>query len=117
MTLADRWRERRMRQRTLERVAILQTMTDGRRWYGYDLSRAVNIRAGRMYPALTQLYTWGYVSDGWEPTADIEELRPPRRWYRITSAGWSAATHPVDEWRPFPPSGPGGPRNLRWKAE
>lgn len=94
MTLAEQWRDRRQRLRALEHLAILQTMRDGECWYGYDLSRAARLRPGRMYPALTRMLRLGFLSDGWEETSEIEELRPPRRWYRITDDGRTAAARP-----------------------
>lgn len=92
MSLLDTYRQHRQLRRSEEHVDILATMTNGERWFGFDLSRRTRIRPGRMYPALSRLMSWGYISDGWEDEALARaEGRLPRRWYRITEDGRLAA--------------------------
>lgn len=55
-------------------------------FYGYDISKAADLRSGVVYPMLTRLLAAGYLSDGWEDPATTEG-RPPRRYYRLTAKG------------------------------
>jgi len=58
-------------------------------WHGYDLSRAVGLKSGTLYPLLIRLHEGGLLEAEWrEP-----ELRgrPPRHMYRMTAAGQALA--------------------------
>lgn len=57
------------------------------RHWGYALSRASGVRSGVLYPILRRMLEQGWLSDGWEDPAEIEDGRPPRRYYRVTSDG------------------------------
>lgn len=72
--------------------AILCALDDDLPWFGYDLSRHIGMRAGRMYPALTRLLEAGWISDGWEDPVAVDPARLARRWYRITDDGRAQLT-------------------------
>lgn len=55
-------------------------------FYGYDISKAADLRSGVVYPMLTRLLAAGYLSDGREHPATTRG-RPPRRYYRLTEKG------------------------------
>lgn len=58
-------------------------------WHGYDLSRAVRLKSGTLYPLLIRLHESGLLEAEWrEP-----ELRgrPARHMYRMTAAGQALA--------------------------
>ena len=63
-------------------AAELRSYPDGFRFFGYELSRATGVRAGRMFPALQRWLDAGYLSDGWSARHD-----PPRRFYVVTPLG------------------------------
>jgi DNA-binding PadR family transcriptional regulator len=60
---------------------------DGRAgWsHGYDLCRALSLRAGTVYPILIRLAERGQVETSWE--TGPPRGRPPRHLYRLTTAG------------------------------
>lgn len=53
--------------------------------YGYDLSRATELRSGTLYPILQRLHEQGYLHAEWESSPPTG--RPPRHLYRLTEAG------------------------------
>ncbi len=56
--------------------------------YGFDLIEASGLGAGTVYPILRRLEDAGCVAGAWEPVSRSRaEGRPPRRYYRLTSAG------------------------------
>jgi PadR family transcriptional regulator PadR len=56
--------------------------------YGFDIIEAVGLPGGTVYPALSRLARDGYVSSSWEAVEIARaEGRPPRRYYRVTTAG------------------------------
>lgn len=57
-----------------------------RAWhYGYDLSRVTELKSGTLYPILIRLSDRGLLESKWQPP--VQEGRPPRHMYRLTSAG------------------------------
>ncbi|WNI18272.1 PadR family transcriptional regulator [Actinacidiphila sp. ITFR-21] len=72
---------------------ILALMEDpeGRHW-GYELSKQAGVRSGVLYPMLRRMLEDGWVEDGWEDPAEIEDKRPPRRYYTLTGEGQVAVT-------------------------
>jgi PadR family transcriptional regulator len=58
-----------------------------RRW-GYELSKRSGVRSGVLYPMLTRMLDEGWLTDGWEDPTSIQDKRPPRRYYALTSKGW-----------------------------
>jgi len=68
-------------------LAILRALADGHR-YGFDMMDATDLPGGTVYPALAKLEKDKLVSSRWEdPTVAQEEKRPPRRYYKLSSAG------------------------------
>lgn len=57
-----------------------------RAWhYGYDLSRLTALKSGTLYPILIRLCERRFLESKWQPP--VEEGRPPRHMYRLTSPG------------------------------
>ena len=77
-------RERRPSPQT---AAVLTALAEsGVDWsYGYDLCRALGLKAGTVYPILIRLAERGHVETSWE--ADPPRGRPARHLYRLTTAG------------------------------
>ena len=53
--------------------------------YGYDLSKATDLKSGTLYPILQRLHEQGYLEAEWEPSP--HEGKPPRHVYRLTQEG------------------------------
>ena len=45
--------------------------------YGYDLSKATDLKSGTLYPILQRLHEQGYLEADWEPSP--HEGKPPRQ--------------------------------------
>jgi DNA-binding PadR family transcriptional regulator len=77
----------RARQPSPQTVAVLTALADkGAAWsHGYDLCRALGLKAGTVYPILIRLAERGHVVTTWE--ADPPRGRPPRHLYRLTAEG------------------------------
>jgi PadR family transcriptional regulator, regulatory protein PadR len=75
------------RRPSAQTVAVLEQLaqhTTG--WtYGYDLCRALDIKAGTMYPILIRLAERGLMDTAWEQ--DAPPGRPPRHLYRLSIRG------------------------------
>jgi len=77
----------RVRRPSPQTVAVLDALaakpTD---WsHGYDLCRALGLKAGTVYPILIRLAERGYVETAWEQ--EVPQGRPPRHLYRLSAAG------------------------------
>jgi PadR family transcriptional regulator PadR len=71
-------------------AAALMADASARHW-GYDLSKRSGVRSGVMYPILRRMLDEGWLTDGWEPQAQVGRAkRPPRRYYELTLAGKAA---------------------------
>lgn len=57
--------------------------------YGYDLSKATELRSGTLYPILQRLHEQGYLDARWEESP--HPGRPPRHIYRLSDAGLKLA--------------------------
>ena len=68
-------------------LALLEALTQrSRGWhYGYDLSRLTEMKSGTLYPILMRLCDRGVLESKWQPA--VQEGRPPRHMYRLTSPG------------------------------
>lgn len=67
--------------------ALLQESPAGR--YGYELTAVTGVASGTLYPILARLESAGWLASEWE--ASPEHGKPPRRYYRLTGEGASAA--------------------------
>lgn len=62
-------------------------LADPREWrYGYDLSRATDLKSGTLYPILMRLAKRHWLETRWE-TAPQPTGKPPRHLYRLTPSG------------------------------
>lgn len=71
--------------------------------YGIDLCKQARLGSGSIYPTLAVLERDGWVESDWE---QVDASRPPRRGYRLTTAGiWRArqllaeGEEPAGRWR------------------
>jgi DNA-binding PadR family transcriptional regulator len=56
--------------------------------YGFDVMDATGLPSGAVYPILRRLDREGLLESSWEKHASaLQEQRPPRRYYAITTAG------------------------------
>lgn len=72
-------------------VALLVALMERpRAWqYGYELSKATNLKSGTLYPILIRLSDLGFLDSRWN---DAERPgRPPRHVYRLTANGMAMA--------------------------
>lgn len=59
--------------------------------YGFSIMEATGLPSGTVYPALRRLERDGLIGSEWEPQAIADaELRPPRKYYEVTTAGEAA---------------------------
>jgi PadR family transcriptional regulator, regulatory protein PadR len=67
-------------------AVILALAEQPARWrHGYDLCRALELKAGTVYPILIRLADRGLVQTAWEQ--EPPQGRPARHLYRLSSAG------------------------------
>ena len=77
----------RARRPSPQTVAVLDALTArASDWsHGYDLCRALGLKAGTVYPILIRLAERGFVETAWEK--EVPPGRPPRHLYRLSAAG------------------------------
>lgn len=77
----------RPRRLSPQTVAVLAALAEaGAGWsHGYDLCRALDLKAGTLYPILIRLAERGYVETSWE--THPPRGRPARHLYRLSTAG------------------------------
>jgi DNA-binding PadR family transcriptional regulator len=77
----------RTRRPSPQTAAVLIALAEaGEGWsHGYDLCRALDLKAGTVYPILIRLAERGHVETSWE--TDPPRGRPARHLYRLTTAG------------------------------
>ncbi|GIH24967.1 transcriptional regulator [Acrocarpospora phusangensis] len=77
----------RARRPSPQTVAVLTALAEtGADWcHGYDLCRALGLKAGTVYPILIRLAERGQVETAWE--TDPPRGRPARHLYRLSNAG------------------------------
>ena len=80
---------RRNRKHSQQTRAVLSELAaaPSRDRYGYDLARATGLASGTLYPILMRLEGRGFLEARWELSD-----RRPRHVYRLTEAGFEAAT-------------------------
>jgi PadR family transcriptional regulator, regulatory protein PadR len=59
---------------------------------GADISRALLISSGTMYPILARFHDAGWLTSEWETIDPAEAGRPRRRFYRLTALGRNCAS-------------------------
>jgi DNA-binding PadR family transcriptional regulator len=64
---------------------------------GAQISRAVKIGSGTLYPLLARFESVGWLSSAWEAIDPTVEGRPRRRLYRLTAVGQAAAVKALQE--------------------
>lgn len=75
---------------TYPTAAVLLAVRAGHR-YGFDIMDATGLPDGTVYPILRRLEENAALEAEWEDTeAAWADGRPPRRYYRLTSAGHEA---------------------------
>ncbi len=62
-----------------------------RELYGLEISELAELRSGTVHPILARLEGVGWLSSRWEEVDPQVAGRPPRRYYRLTAVGLSAA--------------------------
>jgi PadR family transcriptional regulator, regulatory protein PadR len=77
----------RARRPSPQTVAVLDALAArASGWsHGYDLCRALGLKAGTVYPILIRLAERGFVETAWEK--EVPPGRPPRHLYRLSAAG------------------------------
>lgn len=66
---------------------VLDALDRGCR-HGFDILDTTGLASGTVYPILRRLEEDGLASSKWEPAKTAQdELRPPRRYYALTTAG------------------------------
>lgn len=66
---------------------VLQAIARGHR-HGFEIIERSGLPPGTVYPALRRLEAAGYLRSAWEDEGEARALkRPPRCYYRLTSAG------------------------------
>jgi DNA-binding PadR family transcriptional regulator len=80
-------------------TVILRTVANGYE-YGFDIIDITGLPSGTVYPALRRLEDLGYVGSKWEKHEIAQkELRPPRKYYRLTREGESALAEAVKRYK------------------
>ena len=66
-------------------LVLAEFLQSPRNWrYGYDISKNTGLKSGTLYPILMRLAERELLQTCWEA---VEEGRPPRHMYRLTSGG------------------------------
>jgi len=58
---------------------------------GAEISRALGISSGTMYPLLARFENAGWLTSEWEAVDPAEAGRPRRRFYKLTALGQNSA--------------------------
>jgi DNA-binding PadR family transcriptional regulator len=84
-------------------VAILHAIASGNE-FGFDIMHATGLTSGTVYPALDKLEDQGLLRSRWEdPRIARREGRPPRRYFRLTSAGAAALSAALERHKSLRP--------------
>jgi PadR family transcriptional regulator PadR len=59
--------------------------------YGYEIGEAAALPSGTVHPILARLEGAGWLESRWEDVDAAAAGRPPRRYYRLTADGVTAA--------------------------
>jgi PadR family transcriptional regulator, regulatory protein PadR len=70
-------------------LVLTEFLQDRSEWkYGYEISRATELKSGTLYPILIRLAERALLETRWETT---EAGKPPRHMYRLTADGLQLA--------------------------
>jgi DNA-binding PadR family transcriptional regulator len=69
---------------------------------GADISKALSIGSGTLYPLLQRLENAGWLKSEWEDLDPSEAGRPRRRYYRLTGEGQKQAVQALAELQTAP---------------
>jgi PadR family transcriptional regulator, regulatory protein PadR len=77
--------------------------------YGLEIAKQAGLKSGTIYPILTRLESYGWVTSDWEDIDPVLAGRRPRRYYRLSAAGADRARHHLREveWLITPAPSPG----------
>jgi DNA-binding PadR family transcriptional regulator len=81
---------RTTKQTTMVLSEFLRSETEWR--YGYDISRETGLKSGTLYPILMRLAEHRMLKTKWET---MEEGKPPRHMYKLTTDGLGYAREQV----------------------
>lgn len=72
-------------------AAMILQAIDAGCLYGFSIMESLGLPSGTVYPALRRLERDGLIHSAWErqKIADAE-MRPPRKYYKLTAAGGRA---------------------------
>lgn len=62
------------------------------RRYGLEITKEARLSSGTIYPLLARLESAGWIESEWEDIDPAIEGRRPRRYYRLTGEGETAAS-------------------------
>jgi PadR family transcriptional regulator PadR len=82
-----------------ERVLLTMLQATSAEHYGLELAKATGLKSGTIYPTLARLEEAGWITGSWEQIDPTVEGRRPRRYYRLTASGVSAAEDVLDALR------------------
>ena len=72
-------------------AAMILQAIDAGCLYGFSIMESLGLPSGTVYPALRRLERDELIGSSWEKQKIADaELRPPRKYYRLTAAGRSA---------------------------
>ena len=70
-------------------LVLTEFLQDPSEWkYGYEITRATELKSGTLYPILMRLADRALLETRWETT---EAGKPPRHMYRLTAPGLQLA--------------------------
>lgn len=70
-------------------LVLTEFLQDPSEWkYGYEITRATELKSGTLYPILMRLADRAFLETRWETT---EAGKPPRHMYRLTASGLQLA--------------------------
>jgi PadR family transcriptional regulator PadR len=74
---------------TLQTLAVLHVLLEqpAVKHYGLEIAREAGLPTGSIYPILARLERAGWLTSAWEQLDPVAEGRPPRRYYRLSTAG------------------------------
>lgn len=84
---------------TGQALKVLKTFVEKprNRQSGAEISRAVGIGSGTLYPLLARLEAVGWLNSEWEAIDPSTAGRPRRRLYKLTAVGQNAALKKLSE--------------------